>query len=114
MASAVNGVFSDGFQMQVFPHTSASAAFQDHTATGKLKEVIIPVGPRGCQVSIIPVAQAFARDGEAVELPGQSNGKVRDVNHLLDLAQSLGQDLAGLEGDETAKIALCSSELLTE
>jgi hypothetical protein len=53
VASAVNGVFSDGFQMQAFPHTSASAAFQDHTATGKLKEVMIPVGPRGCQVSII-------------------------------------------------------------
>src|SRR5215510_15103206 len=36
-ASAVKGVLSDGFQMQAFPHTSASAAFQDHTATGKLK-----------------------------------------------------------------------------
>ena len=36
VASADNGVFSDGFQITGSPHTSASAAFQHHTATGKL------------------------------------------------------------------------------
>src|SRR5262249_44591757 len=53
VASAVSGVFSDGFQMQALPQTSASAAFQDQTATGKLKDVMIPVGPSGCQLSSI-------------------------------------------------------------
>ncbi len=52
-ASAVSGVFSDGFQMTGLPHTSASAAFQDQTATGKLKAVMTPQGPIGCQVSDI-------------------------------------------------------------
>jgi hypothetical protein len=52
-ASAVNGVFSDGFQTRVLPQTRARAAFHDQTATGKLKAVMIPVMPSGCQVSII-------------------------------------------------------------
>lgn len=52
-ASAVSGVFSDGFHTTGSPHTSASAAFHDHTATGKLKAEITPHTPSGCQVSII-------------------------------------------------------------
>ena len=52
-ASAVNGVFSEGFQTTGSPQTKASAAFQDHTATGKLKADITPQTPSGCQVSII-------------------------------------------------------------
>jgi hypothetical protein len=52
-ASAVSGVFSDGFQITGLPHTSASAAFHAHTATGKLNAVITAVIPAGCQVSII-------------------------------------------------------------
>ena len=52
-ASAVSGVFSDGFQITGLPQTSASAAFQAQTATGKLKAVMTAVTPAGCQVSII-------------------------------------------------------------
>ena len=48
----MSGVSSDGFHTTVSPHTSAIAAFQDHTATGKLKAVITPTTPSGCQVSI--------------------------------------------------------------
>src|SRR5690606_18190053 len=33
---AQNGAFSEGFHTSVSPQTSASAAFQAHTATGKL------------------------------------------------------------------------------
>src|SRR5690606_38618543 len=36
-ASAVSGVLSLGFQITGSPHTTARAAFHDHTATGKLK-----------------------------------------------------------------------------
>ena len=53
MASAVSGVFSDGFHTTESPQTRASAAFHDHTATGKLKAEITPTTPSGCQVSII-------------------------------------------------------------
>ncbi len=53
VASAVSGVFSEGFQTQVSPATSASAAFQDQTATGKLKAEMIPTTPTGCHVSIM-------------------------------------------------------------
>ena len=52
-ANAVSGVFSEGFQTQAFPQTTASAAFQLHTATGKLNAEMIPTTPSGCQVSII-------------------------------------------------------------
>ena len=53
VASAVSGAFSDGFQTMLLPQTSASAAFQDQTATGKLNAEMIPVTPSGCQVSIM-------------------------------------------------------------
>ena len=52
-ASAVSGVRDDGFQITESPHTSASAAFQAHTAAGKLKAVITAHTPSGCQLSII-------------------------------------------------------------
>ena len=51
-ASAVSGVFSEGFHSTVSPQTSASAAFQHQTAIGKLKAVMTPTGPSGCQRSI--------------------------------------------------------------
>lgn len=53
VASAVSGVFSEGFQITALPHTRASAAFQDHTAAGKLKAEITVHTPSGCQVSAI-------------------------------------------------------------
>jgi hypothetical protein len=52
-ASAVSGVFSDGFHTTVLPQTTASAAFHAHTAAGKLKALMTPTTPSGCQVSII-------------------------------------------------------------
>ena len=50
---ADKGAFSDGFQMQVFPQTQAIMAFQDQTATGKLKADIIPTTPSGWYCSYI-------------------------------------------------------------
>ncbi|MNE85507.1 hypothetical protein D3C80_1825160 [compost metagenome] len=50
-ASAVSGVFSDGFHTTALPHTSARVVFQAQTATGKLKALITPTTPSGCQVS---------------------------------------------------------------
>ena len=52
-AIAVRGDGSAGFQITVSPHTAASAAFHDHTATGKLNAEITPIGPSGCHCSII-------------------------------------------------------------
>ncbi len=51
-ANAHSGVFSEGFQTKVSPHTSASIAFQAHTATGKLNAVMTPTGPSGCHCSV--------------------------------------------------------------
>ena len=50
-ASAVNGVPEAGFHRVASPQTAAIAAFQLHTATGKLKAVITPTIPRGCHCS---------------------------------------------------------------
>jgi len=63
-ASAVSGVFSDGFQTSASPQTSASAEFHDHTAAGKLNALRIATTPAGCQVSII-------------RCPGRSEAMVR-------------------------------------
>jgi hypothetical protein len=52
-ASAVSGVFSEGFQTTGSPQTSARPAFQHHTATGKLNAEMTPQTPSGCHDSII-------------------------------------------------------------
>ncbi len=62
--SAVSEVVSEGFHTTVSPHTSATQVFHDHTATGKLKAVMTPTTPSGCQVSIR-------------RCPGRSEGMVR-------------------------------------
>ena len=51
VAMAVRGVSSEGFQTTVSPQAAATSAFHDHTATGKLKALITPMGPRGCHCS---------------------------------------------------------------
>ncbi len=66
-ASAVRGVFSEGFQTTELPQTSASAVFHDHTATGKLNALITPTTPSGCQVS-------------RMWWPGRSDAMVRPYN----------------------------------
>ena len=48
-----SGVFSDGFHRQLSPQASASIEFQAQTAIGKLKAVMIPTVPSGCQFSRI-------------------------------------------------------------
>ena len=67
VASAESGVFSDGFQITGSPQTSASAAFQDQTATGKLNAEMIAHGPSGCHVS-------------AIRWPGRSEAMTRPCN----------------------------------
>ncbi len=52
VATDDNRVLSDGFHTTGSPHTMASAAFHDHTATGKLNALITPIGPIGCHVSL--------------------------------------------------------------
>ena len=47
------GVTSDGFHTTESPHTNASAAFHDHTATGKLNAEMTATGPAGCHCSIM-------------------------------------------------------------
>jgi hypothetical protein len=62
---AVSGVFSEGFQIVTSPQTVASAAFQDHTAAGKLKAEITPTIPSGCHCS----SKRCSSRSEAIDNP---------------------------------------------
>ena len=46
----------------------------------------------------------FGGDGEAVKLAGEADGEVADVDHLLDLAEALGEDLAAFAADQPAEL----------
>ncbi|MNC94160.1 hypothetical protein D3C83_109450 [compost metagenome] len=46
-----SGVWCEGFQTQMSPQIAARKAFQDHTATGKLKAEMMPTTPSGCHCS---------------------------------------------------------------
>src|SRR3546814_6874803 len=61
-----------------------------------------------------PVARALGRDGQAIELTGEPDGEVADVDHLLDLAQPLLEDLAVLQADQPAERLLVGAQLLGE
>jgi hypothetical protein len=61
-----------------------------------------------------PVVRAFAGNGETMELAGETDCKVADVDHLLDLAEALGQDFASFDGDEMAESGLRGTQLLAE
>src|SRR5262249_47355331 len=57
---------------------------------------------------------AFGGDSQAIELARQANGEVANVDHLLNLAEAFGDDLADLDGHETAKCFLVHPQLLSE
>ena len=114
MASAVSGVFSDGFQTTESPQTSASAAFHDQTATGKLKAEMTPTDAERMPGFHHAVVGALGGDGQAVELARQADREVADVDHLLHFAEAFGGDLAGFERDEAAEVGLGGAQLLAE
>jgi hypothetical protein len=60
------------------------------------------------------VAGALGADRLPVELPGEADGELADVDHLLDLSEGLGGDLADLQADQGAEILLVLPEQLTE
>ena len=79
-ASALSGVFSDGFQIIGSPHTSARAAFHDHTATGKLNAEMTAHGPIGCQMRSVGMPRHMPF--EHVD-QGQRFGRRRDGRQSL-------------------------------
>ncbi len=60
------------------------------------------------------VAGALGGDGQAVQLARQAHGEVADVDHFLDLAFALGQDLAGFQADQAAQFALVLAQHFAE
>ncbi len=60
------------------------------------------------------VLVALGGDGQAVELPRQPDGEVADVDHLLDFAEPLGLDLAGLDGHQPAQRLLAGAQLFAQ
>ncbi len=52
------------------------------------------------------VARPLGGHGATVELAGQADGEVADVDHLLDLTPGLGPDLAHLDGHQVGQVLL--------
>ena len=58
------------------------------------------------------VAGALAVHGEAVELAGEADGEIGDVDHLLHFALAFGQDFAHFEADEGAEVVFVGAEFV--
>ena len=73
-------------------------------------------GARAHRVPLLhqAVAGSLAGDRQAVQLARQPDGEVADVDHLLDLAEALGADLAGLDRHQRAEVVLVLAEQLAE
>ena len=61
-----------------------------------------------------PVPRPLGGDGEAVELARQADREIADVDHLLDLAEPFGEDLAAFPADQPAELLLLLAQLLAE
>ena len=82
---------------------SEHAEFQAHTAAGKLNAVMMPTLPIGCHVSRMACCGRSDWIVRAVELAGQTDREVGDVDALLHFAEALLVDLAHLERDQFAE-----------
>ena len=60
------------------------------------------------------MVRTFAGNGETIELAGETDREVADVDHLLNLAETLRHDLAYLDGDELAERGLGGAQLFSE
>ena len=61
-----------------------------------------------------PVLEPLAGDGQAMKLAREADRKIADIDHLLDLAEPLGQHLADFDADQLPEIALVGAQLLAE
>ena len=60
------------------------------------------------------VVLALAGDGKTVKLARDPDGEVADVDHLLDFAATLFEDLAAFEAYEGGKFLFALAELVAE
>ena len=56
----------------------------------------------------------LAVHAQSVELPGEADGEIRDIDHLLHLAQPLGEDLAHLHAHQRAQRGLVRAQLVAD
>ena len=82
------------------------AVFHDHTATGKLNAEMTPTTAERVPRFRQPVSGTLGRHGASVELPGETDGELADVDHLLYLAESLRGDLPGLQRHDFREVIL--------
>ena len=61
-----------------------------------------------------PVVGSLAGDGKAVELARKADGKVADVDHLLDLAEALLDDLAGFKRNQPGQRLLGRAQFFAD
>ncbi len=99
VAMAVSGALELGLNKHL--HTTASRAFQDQTAAGKLNAVIMPTIPSGCHCSYIRwdglhCAWSIHTAG------GSVHGKIRDIDHLLNFTFAFGGSFRS-PGDQGAQ-----------
>ncbi|SHU27503.1 Uncharacterised protein [Mycobacteroides abscessus subsp. abscessus] len=59
------------------------------------------------------MSRALGGHGLAVQLPGEPDCELADVDHLLYLAEGLGDDLPGLDGDQLGQILFVLDQQLT-
>ena len=60
------------------------------------------------------MARTFSRDRQAVELAGETDGEIADVDHFLHFTEAFGADLAGFDRHQTAEIVLGGAQLFAE
>ena len=60
------------------------------------------------------VTAPFRSHGPSVQLPGETDGEITDVDHLLDLSQRFGVDLSGLHRHQCRKRRFVSAQRIAK
>ena len=117
-----NGVAGHGAERRLFrrlPDQRIAADQRQHRVPGPHRDRKIEGRDHADRAERMPllhqaVTRPLAGDREAVELAAQSDGEVADVDHLLDFAQRLFENLAALQRHEHRQVVLGLAEVVAD
>ena len=113
-AIAVSGVSDEGRQSTQSPQTAAIMRVPRPDRDREIEGADHAHDAERMPLLVHAMAGALAVHGEAVELAREADGEIGDVDHLLHLAEALGQDLAHFERDQRAQVLLVRAQLVAD
>jgi hypothetical protein len=60
-------------------------------------------GSKGMPLLVHPVSWTLGMHGQTIQLPGKPDGKITDIDHLLNFSMALSPDLSHFQGNQISE-----------